>query len=114
MGHTYADLNAAGTTPADRDTLSRQHRNGTSSLEHSSRSHAGNGSEAHCLFSRACTATRTSSCVTCLKLESTQTVNAKLGAGSQRMDIGDFLVKETVEIPVLMSSLPCDQHTSPE
>ena len=78
----YADLNAAGTTPADRDALilSRWYRNGTSSLEHSLRSHVGIGSKAHCLFDRACTAAATSLCVTCLKLERTQSVDAKLGA----------------------------------
>ena len=37
----YADLNAAGRTPADRDALSRRYRNGTSSLEHSLRSSIG-------------------------------------------------------------------------
>jgi len=45
----YADLNAAGTTPADGDALSTRYRNGTSSLEHSLRRHVGNGSEARCL-----------------------------------------------------------------
>ena len=89
----YADLNAAGTTPADRDALSRRYRNETSSLEHSLRSHVGIGSEAHCLFGRARMAAATSSCVTCLKLERTQSVDAKLGAGSRRADIGDFLVE---------------------
>jgi len=76
----YADLNATGSTPADRDTLSKRYRNGTSSLEHSLRSHVGIGSEAHCLFGRARTATATSSWVTCLKLDRTQSVDAKLGA----------------------------------
>jgi len=76
----YTDLNAAGTTLADRDVLSRWHRNETSSLEHTLRSHVGIGSEAHCLFGRARTAAATSSCVTCLKLENTQSVDAKLGA----------------------------------
>ena len=102
----YADLNAAGTTPADRDALilSRWYRNGTiaRSLEHSLRSHVGIGSEAHCLFGRARPAAVTSSCVTCLKLGE-DTVGRRearcCGAGSRRTDIGDFLVKETVKIP---------------
>ena len=96
----YADLNAAGTTPADRDALSRWYRNGTSSLEHSLRSHVGIGLEAHCLFDRARTAAATSSCVACLKLERTQSVDTKLGAAVLEVDarISETLfVKETVE-----------------
>ena len=82
----YIDLNAAGTTPADRDALSRQYRNGTSSLKHALRSHVGIGSEAHCLFGRAYTAAATSSCVTCLKLERTQSVDVKLAAAVLEAD----------------------------
>jgi len=50
------------------------------------RSHVGIGSEAHCLFGRARTAAATSSCVTCLKLERTQSVDAKLGAAVLEVD----------------------------
>jgi len=68
-GQMYPDLNAAGTTPADRDALSKRHRKGTSSAEHSLRSQVGIGSEAHCLFGRERTAAATLSCVTSWKPE---------------------------------------------
>ena len=103
---------ADGTTPANRDALTRRYRNGTSSLEHSVRNHVGIGSEAHCLFGGARTAAATSSCVTCLKLEITQSVDAKLGVAVLEIDARiseTFLSKKLRKSPALTSSLPCDR-----
>jgi len=93
----YADLNAAGTTPADRDALTRRCRNGTSSLEHSLRSHVEIGSIRQ--STHGC-----GDIVVCDLLDTREdTVSRRearcCGARSRRTNIGDFLVEKTVEIP---------------